>query len=121
MSSAVTGRRNRPDYANEPNLVGTDGNAPRALTSLPSGTDLQAAVVGNPLKTRYRTPGSSTGRLRIRFAATLLKIWRRGRESNPPESDRQSDALPRGLPRQNWYTIRELNSGFPVKSRILYH
>ena len=26
-------------------------------------------------------------------------MWRRGRESNPPESDRQSDALPRGLPR----------------------
>jgi hypothetical protein len=31
-------------------LVGTDGNAPRALTSLPWGTDLQSAVVGNPLK-----------------------------------------------------------------------
>jgi hypothetical protein len=30
-------------------MVGTDGNAPRALTSLPLGTDLQSAVVGNPL------------------------------------------------------------------------
>ena len=28
-------------------LVGADGNAPRALTSLPSGTDLQSAVGGN--------------------------------------------------------------------------
>jgi len=28
-------------------MVGADGNAPRALTSLPSGTDLQSAVVGN--------------------------------------------------------------------------
>jgi hypothetical protein len=30
-------------------LVGADGNAPRALTSLPSGTDLQSAVGGNTL------------------------------------------------------------------------
>jgi hypothetical protein len=28
-------------------LVGVDGNAPRALTSLPSGTVLQTAAVGN--------------------------------------------------------------------------
>jgi hypothetical protein len=28
-------------------LVGADGNAPRALTSLPLGTDLQSAVGGN--------------------------------------------------------------------------
>jgi hypothetical protein len=28
-------------------MVGADGNAPRALTSLPLGTDLQSAVVGN--------------------------------------------------------------------------
>ena len=28
-------------------LVGADGNAPRALASLPSGTVLQTAVVGN--------------------------------------------------------------------------
>ena len=30
--------------------MGADGNAPRALTSLPSGTVLQTAVVGNTLK-----------------------------------------------------------------------
>jgi hypothetical protein len=30
-------------------MVGADGNAPRALTSLPSGTDLQSAVGGNTL------------------------------------------------------------------------
>lgn len=29
-----------------------------------------------------------------------MEIWRRGRESNPPKSDRQSGALPRELPRQ---------------------
>ena len=28
-----------------------------------------------------------------------LSIWRRRRESNPPKSDRQSGALPRGLQR----------------------
>ena len=28
-------------------MVGADGNAPRALTSLPLGTVLQTAVVGN--------------------------------------------------------------------------
>jgi hypothetical protein len=39
------------------NLVGTDGNAPRALTSLPLGTDLQSAVVGNPQKLAKGRPG----------------------------------------------------------------
>jgi hypothetical protein len=33
------------------NLVGADGNAPRALTSLPLGTVLQTAVGGNTLVT----------------------------------------------------------------------
>jgi len=33
--------------------VGADGNAPRALTSLPSGTDLQSAVGGNTLILNY--------------------------------------------------------------------
>ena len=31
-------------------MVGADGNAPRALTSVPLGTVLQTAVRGNPLK-----------------------------------------------------------------------
>jgi hypothetical protein len=42
---------------NAHNMVGTDGNAPRALTSLPLGTDLQSAVVGNPQKLTKGRPG----------------------------------------------------------------
>lgn len=38
--------------------------------------------------------------------------WRRGRESNPPKSDRQSGALPRELPRHNL----ELRHGLEPRS-----
>ena len=31
---------------------------------------------------------------------SIRVMWRRGRDSNPPGTDRQSVALPRGLPRQ---------------------
>ena len=40
-------------------MVGVDGNAPRALTSLPSGTVLQTAVVGN---THILSGGNSRNR-----------------------------------------------------------
>ena len=35
----------------------------------------------------------------LRSKEFSLRVWRRRRESNPPKSDRQSGALPRGLQR----------------------
>ena len=48
-----------------------------------------------------------------------LSIWRRWRESNPPKSDRQSGALPRGLQRHvgiaygNRTRLRKLKAYWP--------
>ena len=55
------------------------GGCPRSRTAnvYHEGPDLQSgdahAIASRTPKTSYGTPGSSTGRLRIRFAATLLK------------------------------------------------
>ena len=53
----------------------------------------------------YRAKHEAQDDSRVGFHLLILLIvvlvyWRRGRESNPPKSDRQSGALPRELPRQ---------------------